>query len=62
MKLKQMVHDQQEAEKKRIGSQELQIILAVCINQNFNEQFFFLFSIRNNKNKLLKNVKQLCKI
>jgi hypothetical protein len=41
MKLKQMVHDQQEAEKKRIGSQELQIILAVCINQNFNERFFF---------------------
>jgi len=27
-----MVHDQQEAEKKRIGSQELQVVLAVCIN------------------------------
>ena len=29
LKLKQMIHDQQEAEKKRIGSQELQIVLAV---------------------------------
>lgn len=29
LKLKQMVHDQQEAEKKRISSQELQVILAV---------------------------------
>jgi hypothetical protein len=32
LKLKQMVHDQQEAEKKRISSQELQVVLAVCIN------------------------------
>jgi len=31
MKLKQMIHDQQEAEKKRISSQELQVVLAVCI-------------------------------
>jgi dynein heavy chain 1 len=29
LKLKQMVHDQQEAEKKRISSQELQVVLAV---------------------------------
>jgi len=30
-----MVHDQQEAEKKRIGSQELQIVLAVCYQLKF---------------------------
>ncbi len=41
LKLKQMVHDQQEAEKKRINSQELQIVLAVCIEQNFHEESFF---------------------
>lgn len=29
LKLKQMVHDQQEAEKKRISSQELQVLLVV---------------------------------
>jgi len=41
LKLKQMVHDQQEAEKKRISSQELQVVLAVCLIKNeFNRVLF----------------------
>ena len=36
MKLKQMVHDQQEAEKKRISSQELQSVLVVRIYDNLH--------------------------
>ncbi len=44
LKLKQMVHDQQEAEKKRISSQELQVVLAVCINhQSFLHTLMFIF-------------------
>lgn len=60
LKLKQMVHDQQEAEKKRISSQELQVVLAVRIpsidfitNRNFYSSNFF----SDNKSKLLKNEK-----
>lgn len=46
MKLKQMVHDQQEAEKKRISSQELQVALVVCIYQkllNISIKLYYLF-------------------
>lgn len=42
MKLKQMVHDQQEAEKKRISSQELQIVLTVNIYYKLFEIFIEL--------------------
>ncbi len=38
MKLKQNIHNQKEAEKKRINSEELQIVLALCINYDFNDK------------------------
>lgn len=58
LKLKQMVHDQQEAEKKRIGSQELQVILVVCIDC-FEEMIGEMNGgFRNNKNKSWRNARQ----
>ena len=57
LKLKQMVHDQQEAEKKRISSQELQVVLVVCIHR-FASKSCRISSPSNNKNKSSRNEKR----